>query len=149
MQLMSASSPGFAGFSHTLIDTPALFLSMMIGNGAAIMPLRCLCGSVEALPEIDNLHEYITMHSSEECARTAMSAALSISNLTVEIPLKATVRGFSWIVIPITWRHRGVDAAKMKIKEMGSRYLFICLYVWLEKYFSRGDYKKQIQEGSN
>jgi hypothetical protein len=21
---------------------------------------------------------------------------------------------------------------------MGSRYLFICLYVWLEKYFSRG-----------
>jgi hypothetical protein len=21
--------------------------------------------------------------------------------------------------------------------------LFICLYVWLEKYFSRGDYKKQ------
>ncbi|MEM7586943.1 MAG: glycosyltransferase family 2 protein, partial [Acidobacteriota bacterium] len=27
-------------------------------------------------------------------------------------------------------------------KEMGSRYLFICLYVWLEKYFSRGDYQK-------
>jgi len=25
---------------------------------------------------------------------------------------------------------------------MGSRYLFICLYVWLEKYFSRGDYRK-------
>jgi dolichol-phosphate mannosyltransferase len=25
---------------------------------------------------------------------------------------------------------------------MGSRYLFICLYLWLEKYFSRGDYKK-------
>jgi len=26
---------------------------------------------------------------------------------------------------------------------MGSRYLFICAYVWLEKYFSRGDYKKR------
>jgi len=25
---------------------------------------------------------------------------------------------------------------------MGSRYLFIVLYVWLEKYFSGGDYKK-------
>jgi dolichol-phosphate mannosyltransferase len=25
---------------------------------------------------------------------------------------------------------------------MGSRYLFICLYVWLEKYFSKGDYKR-------
>jgi dolichol-phosphate mannosyltransferase len=25
---------------------------------------------------------------------------------------------------------------------MGSRYLFITLYCWLEKYFSRGDYVK-------
>jgi dolichol-phosphate mannosyltransferase len=61
----------------------------------------------------------------------------------VEIPLKAIVRGFSWTVIPITWRNRRVGAAKLKIKEMGSRYLFICLYVWWEKYFSRRDYKKQ------
>lgn len=64
-------------------------------------------------------------------------------NLTVEIPLKAIVRGFSWTVIPITWRNRRTGKAKLKIKEMGSRYLFICLYIWLEKYFSRGDYKKQ------
>ncbi|SPE62236.1 Glycosyltransferases involved in cell wall biogenesis [Verrucomicrobia bacterium] len=63
-------------------------------------------------------------------------------NLTVELPLKAAVRGFSWTVIPITWRNRRTGAPKLKIKEMGSRYLFICLYVWLEKYFSRGDYKK-------
>jgi dolichol-phosphate mannosyltransferase len=26
---------------------------------------------------------------------------------------------------------------------MGSRYLFICFYVWLEKYFTGGDYKKK------
>lgn len=63
-------------------------------------------------------------------------------NLTVELPLKAIVRGFSWTVIPITWRNRRSGVAKLKIKEMGSRYLFICLYVWLEKYFSRGDYRK-------
>jgi dolichol-phosphate mannosyltransferase len=63
-------------------------------------------------------------------------------NLTVEIPLKAIVRGYSWSVIPITWRNRRVGEAKLKIKEMGSRYLFICLYVWLEKYFSRGDYRR-------
>jgi dolichol-phosphate mannosyltransferase len=62
--------------------------------------------------------------------------------LTVELPLKAIVRGYSWAVIPVTWRNRRHGAAKLKIKEMGSRYLFICLYVWLEKYFSRGDYKK-------
>jgi dolichol-phosphate mannosyltransferase len=63
-------------------------------------------------------------------------------NLTVELPLKAIVRGYSWTVIPITWRNRRAGTPKLKIKEMGSRYLFICLYVWLEKYFSRGDYRK-------
>jgi dolichol-phosphate mannosyltransferase len=63
-------------------------------------------------------------------------------NLTVELPLKAIVRGFSWTVIPITWRNRRSGIAKLKIKEMGSRYLFICLYIWLEKHLSRGDYHK-------
>lgn len=61
-------------------------------------------------------------------------------NLTVELPLKAIVRGYSWSVIPITWRNRRTGEAKLKIKEMGSRYLFICLYIWLEKTLSRGDY---------
>jgi len=64
-------------------------------------------------------------------------------NLTVELPLKAIVRGYSWTVIPITWRNRRTGMPKLKIKEMGSRYLFICLYIWLEKYFSRGDYRKK------
>ncbi|MDR2673513.1 MAG: glycosyltransferase family 2 protein [Opitutaceae bacterium] len=63
-------------------------------------------------------------------------------NLTVEIPLKAIVRGFTWTVIPISWQNRKHGVAKLKIKEMGSRYFFICAYVWLEKYFSRGDYKQ-------
>jgi len=63
-------------------------------------------------------------------------------NLTVEIPLKAIVRGYSWTVVPITWRNRRAGEAKLKLKEMGSRYLFIILYVWLEKFFSRGDYHR-------
>ncbi len=63
-------------------------------------------------------------------------------NLTVELPLKTIVRGYSWTVMPITWRNRRTGQPKLKIKEMGSRYLFICLYVWLEKYFSRGDYRR-------
>jgi dolichol-phosphate mannosyltransferase len=67
-------------------------------------------------------------------------------NLTVEIPLKAMVRGYSWTVMPITWRNRRSGSAKLKIKEMGSRYFFICTYVWLEKYFSRGDYQKHLTE---
>jgi dolichol-phosphate mannosyltransferase len=64
-------------------------------------------------------------------------------NITVELPLKAIVRGYSWTSIPITWRNRRTGKPKLKIKEMGSRYLFICLYVWLEKYFSRGDYARR------
>ena len=62
-------------------------------------------------------------------------------NLTVELPLKTIVRGYSWTVIPITWRNRRAGESKLKLREMGSRYLFIALYCWLEKYFSRGDYR--------
>jgi dolichol-phosphate mannosyltransferase len=70
-------------------------------------------------------------------------------NITVELPLKAIVRGYSWTVIPITWRNRRSGVAKLKIREMGSRYFFIVAYVWLEKYFSRGDYRKaMVRRGS-
>lgn len=64
-------------------------------------------------------------------------------NLTVEIPLKAIIRGFSWKVVPVSWRNRTKGVAKLKLREMGSRYLFIVAYLWLEKYFSRGDYKRK------
>ena len=64
-------------------------------------------------------------------------------NLTVELPLKAIVRGFTWTTMPITWRNRRTGLAKLKIREMGSRYFFICAYIWLEKYFSRGDYRNK------
>jgi dolichol-phosphate mannosyltransferase len=69
-------------------------------------------------------------------------------NITVEIPLKAVIRGYSFTTIPITWRNRRHGVAKLKIREMGSRYFFICLYLWMEKYFSRGDYMKRIPEPS-
>ena len=64
-------------------------------------------------------------------------------NLTVEIPLKAVIRGFSWATIPISWRNRSKGVAKLKLKEMGSRYFFIVAYLWLEKYFSCGDYRRK------
>lgn len=63
-------------------------------------------------------------------------------NLTVELPLKAIVRGYSYAVVPISWYNRTTGVSKLKIKEMGSRYLFIVLYVWLEKVLSRGDYRR-------
>lgn len=61
-------------------------------------------------------------------------------NLTVELPLKAIVRGFSYAVVPIRWYGRTHGVSKLRIQEMGSRYLFIVLYVMLEKVLSRGDY---------
>ena len=64
-------------------------------------------------------------------------------NLTVEIPLKAIVRGYSWSVVPISWKNRTKGIAKLKLKEMGSRYFFIIAYLWLEKHFSQGDYHKK------
>lgn len=61
-------------------------------------------------------------------------------NLTVELPLKAIVRGYTWTVVPTNWYGRESGESKFRIKEMGSRYLFIILYCLIEKYFSRGDY---------
>jgi dolichol-phosphate mannosyltransferase len=64
-------------------------------------------------------------------------------NLTVELPLKAIVRGHSYRVIPISWTNRAAGRSKLGIREMGSRYLFIVLYVWLEHHLSRGDYRRR------
>lgn len=65
-------------------------------------------------------------------------------NLTVELPLKAIVRGFSYRIIPISWTNRTSGSSKLAMREMGSRYMFIVLYVWLEHHLSRGDYVRRI-----
>jgi len=64
-------------------------------------------------------------------------------NLTVELPLKAIVRGYTFRTIPISWHNRTEGVSKLKLKEMGSRYLFIVLYVWLEKHLVKDDYRRQ------
>lgn len=64
-------------------------------------------------------------------------------NLTLELPLKSIVRGYSYAVVPNSWQNRQSGVSKLKIKEMGSRYFFILLYCLIEKYFSRGDYIKK------
>jgi dolichol-phosphate mannosyltransferase len=64
-------------------------------------------------------------------------------NLTVELPLKAVVRGFSYAVVPVSWTNRRHGESKLKLNEMGSRYVFIILYVWLEHHLSRGDYRRK------
>lgn len=64
-------------------------------------------------------------------------------NLTLELPLKAIVRGYSYTVLPNSWTNRKHGISKLKIKEMGSRYFFILMYCLIEKFFSRGDFKKK------
>jgi dolichol-phosphate mannosyltransferase len=63
-------------------------------------------------------------------------------NLTVELPLKAVVRGYSYGIVPISWANRKSGVSKLALNEMGSRYLFIILYVFLEHHLSRGDYRR-------
>jgi dolichol-phosphate mannosyltransferase len=63
-------------------------------------------------------------------------------NLTVELPLKAVVRGYSYGIVPISWTNRTSGTSKLRLNEMGSRYLFIVLYVFLEHHLSRGDYHR-------
>lgn len=63
-------------------------------------------------------------------------------NLTVELPLKAIIRGFSYAIVPISWTNRTEGRSKFGVSEMGSRYAFIILYAFLEHHLSRGDYRR-------
>ena len=63
-------------------------------------------------------------------------------NLTIEMSLKSIVRGYSYTIVPNSWRNRKTGSSKLKIREMGSRYFFILLYCFIEKFFSKGDFKK-------
>lgn len=64
-------------------------------------------------------------------------------NLTVELPLKAIVRGFTYEVVPNDWIGRTAGESKFAVKEMGSRYAFIVLYCLIERMLSRGDYRRR------
>ncbi|NDJ63189.1 MAG: glycosyltransferase family 2 protein [Chloroflexi bacterium] len=63
-------------------------------------------------------------------------------NLTIEMPLKAIVRGYSYRVIPISWRNRDVGESALKLKEQGSRYLYTLLTVWFEWLLVRHDTRR-------
>lgn len=64
-------------------------------------------------------------------------------NLTIELPLKAIIRGYTYTVVPNSWTNRKHGVSKLKINEMGSRYFFILMYCFIEKYFSKGDFRKK------
>ncbi len=81
-----------------------------------------------------------------EVIETAQPLLSNHFNLTVELPLKAIVRGHTYGIVPISWTNRAAGQSKLALKEMGSRYVFIVLYVWLEHHLSRGDYRRRERE---
>ena len=85
--------------------------------------------------------------SSDPSAMTIATASQPLLshhfNLTVGLPLKCIIRGYRYTVLPNSWKSRKQGASKLRIKEMGSRYLFIIFYCWLEWVLSRGDYNRQ------
>jgi dolichol-phosphate mannosyltransferase len=64
-------------------------------------------------------------------------------NLTVELPLKAYIRGYKFDIVPVSWHNRKTGISKLRIREMGSRYFFIILYCLLEKYMVSKDYRRE------
>jgi dolichol-phosphate mannosyltransferase len=67
-------------------------------------------------------------------------------NLTIEIPLKAITRGYTYEVVPIGWRNRAEGTSSLLLKEQGSRYLFVLLSVWFEWLLVRRDYRRPSSE---
>ena len=57
--------------------------------------------------------------------------------ITIELPLKAIIYGFKYAKIPISWTNRAKGITKFKIKEMGSRYLFMTGLLLREKWTNR------------
>lgn len=67
-------------------------------------------------------------------------------NLTIEIPLKAITRGYTYRVVPISWRNRAMGFSRLLLKEQGSRYLYVLLSVWFEWLLVRRDYRRPPSE---
>ncbi len=118
----------------TVVDYPKnkLFLNRFVNNMIALVFRIRYYDVTNAFkmytkPAMDGLKPFLSPHF----------------NLTVELPLKAIVRGYTYTVLPNSWKNRKHGTSNLKIKEMGSRYFFIVLYCLIEKFFSRGDFKKK------
>ncbi len=66
-------------------------------------------------------------------------------NITIELPLKAIVRGFSYATIPVNWYGRSSGVSKYKLKELQRKYLFSLLYVLLEKILLKDEMNRKNQ----
>jgi dolichol-phosphate mannosyltransferase len=88
-----------------VIDYPGVKLVM---NRLANLFIRLLFGI--CLNDTTNAFRAYRRSAIEGC-RPTLSPHF---NLTVELPLKEIVRGFSWTVIPVTWRNRRFGHSRLK-----------------------------------
>ena len=54
-------------------------------------------------------------------------------NIFLELPLKIITRKLNYKIIPINWYGRKIGESKFKIKEIGSKYVYILLYCLIVK----------------
>ena len=78
-----------------------------------------------------------------EVIKTIMPIRAQYFNITVEIPLKALVRKFKYCVVPIQWYGRKSGVSKLKIQELGRKYLFTVLSIWLERLLLRDELSEE------
>ena len=69
----------------------------------------------------------------KEVLKTMMPFVSESFNIFIEIPLKVISRNYSYEVISINWFGRKKGAAKFKIRELQSKYLFTLIYCFTEK----------------
>ncbi len=78
-----------------------------------------------------------------EVIKSVMPLVSNHFNITVEIPLKAIARGFSYTTIPINWYGRKSGVSKYKLKQLQRKYLFSVFYVLLEKILLKDEIGKK------
>lgn len=62
-------------------------------------------------------------------------------DITIELPLKAYIMGFSKIQVPVSWHGRESGVSKLNLFKMGKDYFFTLLKIWFT-YAKRGFHKK-------
>ncbi|HNX81300.1 MAG TPA: glycosyltransferase family 2 protein [Candidatus Omnitrophota bacterium] len=81
-----------------------------------------------------------------EVIRAVQPLVSQYFNITVEIPLKAIVRGFSYAVVPIHWNGRESGVSKYNIRDLSRKYFFSIFFVWLEKMLLKEELKFKKKE---
>jgi len=112
-------------------------LLKLITNRLANLFIQALFGT-----RANDMTNAFKMYRSE-VIKAVMPIQALYFNITVEIPLKAVIRGYSYAQIPINWYGRKSGVSKLSISEMGRKYLFTVLYVWLEKILLGDEIHKQ------